>query len=512
MAAYLMAHDLGTSSHKCSIFDAEGRLVAGATAVYPTQIRSGGEAEQQPADWWDAVVRTSRQVLERVDAGSIQAVAFGAHMMGVVPVGSGGEVLHPALIHADTRSASLEAGMFERIGEQQLYGITGNRIDSHYPLPKLLWLRENRPEVFRRTAYFIQAKDYLVFRMTGRLGTTDYSDASLTGLFDIGACGWADGILDEFAVPKGRLPDILPSSAIAGSVTAEAAAATGLLAGTPVVIGGGDGSCAALGAGAVRTGDAYIYLGTTAWVSRTAAEPVIDEKRRVFNMCGPDAHSYNVLGTMQTAGAAYEWAVRSFAAKELADFEAGRGSGESPYEAVEQELRKLPWGANGLVFHPYLMGERSPLWDKDARGTFFGLGIGHTRFDMLRAVMEGISYGLRSIAEVLEQSAAIDRYTVIGGGMRSAVWRSVLSAVLGKPIDVPSQTGEATSLGAAMSAGIAAGMYTGYGDAAAKLRRDMQVTLPDAEGSKVYEEGYRLYNRLYEVLKDEYGALERLRT
>lgn len=511
MAAYLMAHDLGTSSHKCSVFDVEGKLVAAAAAAYPTQIRSGGEAEQQPADWWDAVIRTTRQVLKQVDAQAIQAVAFGAHMMGVVAVDRSGEVLHPALIHADTRSAALEPALFERIGEQQLYAITGNRLDSHYPLPKLLWLRENRPDVYRRAAYFIQAKDYLVFRMTGRLGTTDYSDASLTGLLDIRSCRWADDILGEFAIPRDRLPDILPSSELAGRVTPEAAAATGLLAGIPVVIGGGDGSCAALGAGAVRPGDAYVYLGTTAWVSRTAEEPVIDGGRRVFNMCGPEAHSYNALGTMQTAGAAYEWAVRSFAAKELADAEAGCGGGISPYEAAERELRGLPWGANGLLFHPYLMGERSPLWDKNARGTFFGLGIGHTRFDMLRAVMEGISYALRSIAEALEQSAPIERYTVIGGGMRSPVWRSVLASALGKPIAVPLQTGEATSLGAAMSAGIAAGMYADYSDAAAKLRRDLQDILPDPEGHRIYEEGYRQYKRLYEVLREQYGALERLR-
>lgn len=514
MSEYLMAHDLGTSSHKCSVFDGEGNVVASASAVYPIHLRSGGEAEQDPVDWWNAVIRTSRQVLEKVDAGAIAAVAFGAHMMGVVAVGRDGRVLHPAIIHADTRSAFMETDVFRRMDEHRFYAMTGNRLDSHYPLLKLLWLREQRPEVFRETAYFLQAKDYLTYRMTGRLGLTDYSDASLTGLFDVRECRWSDDILDEFAIPRDKLPKIEPSSALVGGITAEAAAATGLNAGTPVVVGGGDGSCAALGAGAVREGDAYVYLGTTAWVSRTTAEPFIDAGRRVFNMCGPEARTYNVLGTMQTAGAAYDWAVRTYAAKELADADTGsgeNGGAGSLYAAIENEIRKVPWGSNGLVFHPYLMGERSPLWNKSVRGLFFGLEIGHSRFDMLRAVMEGISYGLRSIADVLEQTAPIDRYTVIGGGMRSAAWRSVLSAMLAKPIAVPAHAGEATSLGAAMSAGIAAGWYADYADAASKLRREMRVVLPDAEGRAVYAEGYRVFRSLYGRLKDEYERLERLK-
>lgn len=507
MSRYIMAHDLGTSGHKCSVFDLNGQAVATASRSYPTHYGDRGEAEQHPDDWWDAVVRTTRAVLERVEPSAIAAVGFSAHMMGVCPVDRFGRPLGRAIIHADTRSAGLESEAFARVDEDRFYERTGNRIDSHYPLLKLMWLKRNRPDTYRAAAYFLQPKDYLVFRMSGTLGITDFSDASLSGMFAIGSCRWDDDILSAFAIDRAKLPDIVSSATVAGGVTAEAAAATGLAAGTPVVLGGGDGSCAALGAGAIAPGDAYVYLGTTAWVSRASASPIADKEKRIFTMCGPEAGLYYALGTMQTAGAAHQWAMRELGSREALLAER---DGQSPYGLIEDEIARIPWGSDGLLFHPYLLGERSPIWDEEVRGLFFGLDARHTRFHMLRAVMEGVGYALRSIAEPLQGREPAACYTVIGGGMKSPAWRAIIASALDAPIRVPAQTEEATSLGAAMSAGVAAGIYSGYADARRRFAGEVREIVPQADRERVLA-GYSLFRELYARLRDLYPRLRTLR-
>jgi xylulokinase len=502
--SYIMAHDLGTSSHKCTVFDLEGHAVASASAEYPTMFGERGEAEQDPRDWWEAVVRTTRSVLQKVKPSAILAVGFSGHMMGACPVDREGNPLARSLIHADTRSAILEKEVFGRMDEEAFYSLTGNRIDGHYPLLKIIWLRQNRRDVYAKTAFFVQAKDYLCFRLTGRLGITDYSDASLYGLCHIRDCRWDERILRAFSLDAAKLPAIVPAATVAGTVTAEAAGVTGLTAGTPVALGGGDGLCAALGAFALHPGDAYMYIGTTAWVSRAVGAPMPDPERRVFTMSGADAGTYYAIGTMQTAGAAYDWAVRELA---KAEYDEARRTGTSPYERVETEIAKVPWGSNGLLFHPYLMGERSPLWDMNVRGTFFGLDMSHNRFDLLRSVMEGVSMNLRSIAQVLEAGGETDTYRVIGGAMKSGVWRSILATMLNKRLEIPDLAGEATSLGAAMCAGVAAGAYRSYDDARKQMEQKTVRAEPVPEGRSVCDAAFGLYQRLYEKCKDEYSVL-----
>ncbi|MBN2983635.1 xylulokinase [Cohnella algarum] len=502
MPRYIMAHDLGTSGHKCSVFDETGHAVAWASLAYPTYYGEGGEAEQHPDDWWDAVVRSTRLVLDRVRPSDIAAVGFSAHMMAVCPADRCGRPLGRALIHADTRSAPLAGEAFRLLDADRLYERTGNRLDSRYPLLKLMWLKRRRPDAYREAAYFLQPKDYLAGRMSGTFGVTDYSDASLTGLFDIHGCRWDDGIAEAFGIDRAKLPDIVPSATLVGGVTAEAAAETGLAPGTPVALGGGDGSCAALGAGAIAPGEAYVYIGTTAWVSRAAAAPAADEKKRIFTMCGPEAGLYYGIGTMQAAGAAHQWAARELGSRGAPQ--------EDPYVRLEEEIGRLPWGSNGLVFHPYLQGERSPVWNEEARGLFFGLESGHTRFHMARAVMEGVGYGLRSIAEALRGTEPAACYAAIGGGMKSPAWREIVASALDAPIRVPAQTEAATSLGAAMAAGVAVGMFADYADARRRFARETAEIAPKADRGRVLE-GYRLYVELYERLRDLYPRLRTLR-
>jgi xylulokinase len=502
--AYIIAHDLGTSSHKCTIFDLEGRIIATSSETYSTLYKEGCIAEQDPDTWWDAVAKTSRRVLERVETNQVLAVSFSGHMMGCLPVNHEGTPLHPSLIHADTRSKYLEEKIFSVVDERTLYQITGNRINSHYPLLKMLWLKENRPDIYKKTAYVLQAKDYLIFKMTGNLGVTDYSDASLSGMFNLQKRSWEDTLIRELALDNSKLPKILPSSTVVGRVTAEAARATHLLEGTPVILGGGDGACATLGAGAYREGDTYIYFGTTAWVSRVVSEPLIDPEMRVFTLCDLNEHYYNTLGTMQTAGAAYQWAVEQLGKYEL---ESAKNMDENVFSLLEKELEKVPMGSRGLIFHPYLLGERSPIWNHDARGTFFGLHLSHTRFDMIRAVLEGISYALASIAEVLEQEKKIDHIQAIGGGMKSKVLREILANVLQKPIQIPQMSGEATSLGAAIAGGVGIGIYKDYEEAMQKMDIKSDEILPGPEGKEVYTKGFKLFKKLYEDLRENYLML-----
>ncbi|GGG05960.1 xylulokinase [Paenibacillus abyssi] len=498
MAEYILAHDLGTSSHKCTAFDRHGRIAASASLTYPTHIGHGGEVEQHPSDWWHAVAVTTRKVLDKITPTSIAAISFSGHMMGGCPIGKDGTPLRASLIHADTRSTVLERYVFERVDKDLFYSATGNRIDSHYPLLKMLWLKENEPEIYRSTAYFLQAKDYLAYRMTGQLGVTDFSDASLTGIYNVNEAAWDEAILRELGLEPELLPEILPSASIIGPVSQAAAHETGLLAGTPVVLGGGDGACAAVGAGALEAGDGYINMGTTAWVSKAVRQPLLDEQQRVFTMCGQDADSYHALGTMQTAGAAYEWAVKVI------------GGGIS-YAQAEAEASRVPWGSEAIIFLPYLLGERSPIWNPHARGLFFGLDAGHTRGHLLRAVMEGIGYHLRSIADCLDPDRKVKAYQVIGGAARSQVMQHILSTVLETPIRMNEHTVEASSLGAAMMGGVAVGWFADYNEAKLHMLSPGVSCQPDKRGSGVMRKGYLLQQRLYEKLISEYDVLAELK-
>lgn len=414
---------------------------------------------------------------------AIAAVSFSGMMNGALPVDAQGQPLRPAIIWADQR-ATAEAGLLaDRCGAAQVYRITGNRATPSCTAAKLLWLQRQQPEVYAATHYFLQAKDYAAFLLSG-VSATDYSDASNTNLFDLETRAWAADMIAAVGLDAARLPPIYPSATVIGRVTPAAAGLTGLLAGTPVVIGGGDGACATVGAGAVAAGDAYTYIGSSAWMAVVAERPLFDPQMRTFNLAHLDPALYFPLGAMQAAGGALDWFERLLRGEE-------RRGGVTPplplYADLAAAAAAVPPGAEGLLFLPYLMGERSPHWDPGARGAFIGLSMAHGRPELARAVLEGVALNLRLILDALRsQGLRIPAMRLIGGGARLPLWRQILADTLGLPILLPDLLAEATSLGAAIAGGVGVGLYPDF-SVAQRFVRTHAAEEPDPARQAQYD-------------------------
>ncbi|MFO7697265.1 MAG: xylulokinase [Anaerolineae bacterium] len=491
MKELVLAHDLGTTGNKASLFDPTGALVASAFYSYETRYPRPGWAEQNPTDWWDAVIHSTRRLLSDSGRapGEIAAVGFSGQMMGCLPVDIRGRPLSDAIIWADQRAQDEAAWLAERVGGDDVYLITGHRASPSYTAAKLLWQRARQPAVFHETHKVLQAKDYVAFKLTGVMAT-DYSDASGTNLFDLRARRWSETILEHLELPIEMLPPALPSATVIGGVTCEAADATGLMVDTPVVIGGGDGACATVGAGVVRPSDAYNYIGSSSWISYVSTEPLYDPRQRTFTFAHLDPRYLFPTGTMQCAGGSYDWLERLL-----------RGDGERQlYHELDRLAESVPSGGNGLFYLPYLMGERSPHWNPNARACFVGLSMAHGRAEVARSVLEGVAYNLRTIMDAFRrQGAAIDALRVIGGGAGSAVWRQILADVLNVRLIRPRLAAEATSLGAAIAAGVGVGLLPDYG-----IASDWVAVAP---GEAPRAASVAVYSTLYPLFCAAYDAL-----
>lgn len=492
MPELLLAHDLGTTGNKASLFTPEGRPLASASVPYDTDYPRPGWAEQDPNDWWRAVRDSTQELLQRSGRSphDVAAVSFSGQMMACLPVDAQGIPLRKAIIWADQRAEVEAATLRERVGPEEIYRITGHRASASYTAAKLLWLRTHIPEVYQSTRAVVQAKDYVAYQLTGVLAT-DYSDASGTNLFDLRRRAWSRPILQALDLDPTLFPVALPSATIIGGVTAGAAAATGLARGTPVIIGGGDGACATAGAGVVRPGDAYSYLGSSSWIAYVAREPPYDPTQRTFTFAHLDPEYVFPTGTMQSAGGAYDWLARTLHDEPDA----------SRYAELDALAAQVEPGAAGLLFLPYLIGERSPRWNPHARAAFVGLSMAHGRAEMARAVLEGVGYNLRIILDAFRaQGAQIPALRLIGGGARSAVWRQILADIYDLPILRPKLMAEATALGAAVAGGVAVGIYGDYGVAAELVHTEPGERPDPARVAR--------YGRLRAVFEATYAALE----
>ena len=489
----ILAHDLGTSGNKASLYDRTGTLVALSTHSYPTSTPRPGFVEQDPELWWAAVVGSTRRLLETsgLPPSSIACVTFSGQMMGCVPVDRKGEALRPALIWADMRSEQQADTLAKTMPLERFYRLTGHRPSSSYTLTKLMWLRDHEPTLFKKTAKTLQAKDYIIARLTG-VFATDYSDASGTNAFDLVRKQWSREILGGVGIDLELFPDAYPSSSVVGTVTRRAAAATGLLEGTPVVIGGGDGCCAATGAGVVKQGTAYNVLGSSSWIALATSEPVLDPAMRTFNWIHLDEKKYSPCGTMQAAGLSVEWLRKCF--------------GDESIENLESVVLESPAGARNLLFLPYLLGERSPRWDASARGAYVGLTANHTKADLHRALFEGIAFNLKTILLALEGGADVDEIVLIGGGAKNRLWRQILADIWEKPVLVPQYLDEATSLGAAIAGGVGVGLFPDY-TVAEVFNPVQERILPLRENTQKYRQLYPLFEEAYFGLKDTFAKL-----
>ena len=500
--SYILAHDLGTTGNKATLFDADGNLVDSAFAGYPTSYPHPNWAEQEPADWWRAVCATSQEILSKahIDASMIAAVGFSGQMMGCVAVGAHGQPLRSCIIWADQRAQKQAAHMAAVCGGDEIYRRAGHRASPAYSAPKILWVRDEQPEIYREAVCFLQPKDYVVYRLTGRFAT-DYSDASGTLLFDLVERRWIESFLASLELPVDRLPALYPSNAVVGAITALAAAECGLAVGTPVVIGGGDGSCAGIGAGVIEPGDAYCNIGSSAWISVASIAPVPDPQQRTITFHHVHPQRYCPMGTMQAAGGARDWAWK------VLD---GEGRGASG-EVLDAAAANVPAGAGGLIFLPHLMGERSPYWNPLARGAYVGLAMPHGKPEMARAALEGVAFNLRLILDCLRaQVSGIEAMRFIGGGSKSPLWRQILADVFQLPIHVLALQGDATSWGAAVAAGVAVGVYDW--EIAAARSQVSTVVEPNPAQASLYDELLAMFVESYVALEPIFARLEKLQS
>ena len=505
---YIIGIDLGTSGTKTVLFDQEANVVAWAAIEYPLYQPQNGWAEQEPQDWWRAAAGTLRQVLEesRVDPKDVAAVGLSGQMHGLVMLDRDGRVLRRSIIWCDQRSGKQCEEITERVGAKRLIEITANPALTGFTASKLLWVRENEPDVYRRCAHILLPKDYVRYMLTGELAT-EVSDASGMQLLDVPRRCWSQEVLQKLDIDPALLAKVYESPEITGEITREATQCTGLRPGTPVVGGAGDNAAAAVGTGVVTDGRAFTTLGTSGVVFAHTSALSIDPLGRVHTFCCAVPGAWHVMGVTQGAGLSLKWFRDNFCYSEMVS---AQGLGIDPYDLLDKQAALSPIGCRKLLYLPYLMGERTPHLDPDCRGVFFGLSAMHSRGDLLRAVMEGVSYSQRDSLEILRgMGVSAGEMLACGGGGTSPLWRQMLADVYNCPVRTV-QSKEGPALGAAILAGVGAGLYPSVQDACEKLVKLNEPQSPIAENVPQYEKYYQVYRRLYPALKDSFQALAQL--
>jgi xylulokinase len=494
----IISHDLGTTGDKATLVSDEGRVLAAVTATYGTDFGPRGKAEQDAGDWWDAVCRATRDLLAQaaVTPTDVEVVSFSGQMMGAVLLDGSGTPVRPAIIWADTRSVAQTSTLVEKVGMERGYAITGHRLNPTYSLSKIMWVRDHEPEAFARAEKVVLAKDYVAFRLTGVLAT-DPSDASSTNAYDQAAARWSDELLDAAALPGSLFPDIVASTAVVGRVSEDAATATGLAAGTPVVMGGGDGPMGALGAGILGPeSGAYAYLGSSSWVSVAADAPLHDPQMRsmTFNHVLPGR--YVPTATMQAGGASLEWVIDTLAPRQ-----------GDRYERLLAEAADVQASEDGLYFLPHLLGERSPYWNPAARAVFAGLGRHHGPAHLTRAVLEGVAFNLYTgLLAFVENGTSIEAVDAIGGAANSRLLLQVFADVWGVPVTRRDLVDEATAIGAAVVGGVGVGIFDDF-DVAGRFSSELTSQTPQPDRHQRYAREYGLFMEAYARLEPWFDKL-----
>ena len=463
MSDTLLAYDLGTGGNKASLYDASGRLLAAAFVPYDTQYPQAGWHEQRPDDWWDSVVQSTRQLLAAgaADADSIRGLAISGHSLGCVPLDSAGCLLRAATpIWSDKRPAVEAERFFERVTPTRWYRLTGNGFPApHYTVFKILWYRNHEPDMFRRIDKVIGTKDYINYRLTGRIAT-DYSYASGTGVYDLLGWDYSDDLLAAADLPRAILPEIVPSTEILGTLTAEAADALGLPRHIPVACGGVDNSCMALGARNIREGRTYASLGSSMWIAVSSSRPLLEDvaKPYVFTHVVPGMFTSAVA--IFSGGTSLRWVRDHLCGQLLAQAAA---EGRDPYDLMTALAEQSPVGARKLLFNPSLAGGSSLEPTPHIRGAFLGLDLGHTAGDVVRAALEGIALNLRLALDELRRLAEVaGEMVVVGGASRSPLWRQIFADALEIDILKTNVGQEAGSLGAAAVAAVGCGLWRDF--------------------------------------------------
>ncbi|MDD3925363.1 MAG: xylulokinase [bacterium] len=502
--SYLLGIDIGTSGVKSILLGDDGQVKRHAVAEYPLYTPRPGWAEQNPEDWWQATVQTVRELLREVRPEEVIGIGLSGQMHGSVFLDKNNEVIRPAILWCDQRTVAECQWITDRVGgRERLIELTANPALTGFTAPKIIWLRNHEPENFARVRKVLLPKDYIRYRLTGAFAT-EVSDASGTLLFDVVSREWSCAMLDALELSPELLPLCFESPVVSAMVSAAASRETGLSAGMPVVGGGGDQAAQAVGTGIVTEGLVSSTIGTSGVVFAYTDKPAVDPEGRLHTFCHAVPGKWHVMGVMLSAGGSLQWYRNVLCQLEK---EAAALAGIDPYELITAEAQQAQAGSEGLVFLPYLAGERAPHPDPYARGVFFGLSLRHTKAEMSRSVLEGVAYGLRdSLDMIRDMNIPVNEIRASGGGARSLMWRQIQADINGVDMTVINAV-DGAALGAALLAGVGAGVFTDVAEACSHSIEIVGRTAPDAARSTVYENYYSVYRRLYPALKEIYADL-----
>jgi xylulokinase len=506
---YILSHDVGTGGNKAVICDLNGQVLFSDYIPYGISYPNPEWVEQDPDELWDAVAASTRKVIHDsgIDAQEVAGVGISAQMWNTLPVDEHGVPLMPMMSWLDLRSVE----QADRVGQgkmaELIYQNTGNIPTAKDSIPKILWLKEERPSIWDRTAYLLDCKEYILFKLTGKIAI-DWVGASVYFLFNPYTKFWSEEVCKVTGIPLDKLPPAYPCTEVIGEVTEQAARETGLAAGTPVVICAGDVAVAQSGAGANREGKVHLCIGTATWIGVSTSTFKNDADKPFWGLSHIDPKKYIIAGEMETGGGALMWFRDVFCQEER---RLAAEQGRSTYELISDLAATTPPGADKLIFLPWLSGERAPVLDHYARGGFVGLNMSHTKGHAARAVMEGVAYHLRWISEAMERLGfTIDGYNAIGGGCNSPEWLQIISDVTGRELRVVKNHLEAGASGAALAVAVGLGIHANM-DAVDDLVEISRVVEPQETYRSRYTDLYQEYRQLYLALSPIYRRLYKIK-
>ncbi|MBI4531004.1 MAG: xylulokinase [Candidatus Latescibacteria bacterium] len=508
---YLLGIDIGTTGVKTILVDERGETVSRATIPHPLYTPYSHWSEQHPEDWWEGTVSSIRRVLSEAgvnDSSSVMGVGLSGQMHSAVFLDAEDHVIRPAILWNDGRTTKQCQWITERAGRTNLERWVANPALEGFTAPKVIWLRDHEPENSSKLRTLLLPKDYIRFRLTGEKAM-EVSDAAGTLLFDVRNRRWSSELLDCLGLPETILPPVYESVEVCGRITPAVAELTGLHAGTPVVGGGADNTCGATGTGIVKEGRVLSSIGTSGVVFAHSDDVKVDPKMRVHSFCHSIPHRWYLMGVTLSAGNSFRWFRDTLG---LAERQMEELTGIDAYALLTQEAERVEAGSEGLIFLPYLTGERTPHQDANARGVFFGLTGRHGRGHLIRAVLEGITYAMRDSFEIMrELGLRVDEIRATGGGAKSPFWLQLQADVYGAPVVTVDAT-EGPAFGAALMAAVGVGLFSDLVTAAETLVRVTSAAEPDEGRMAIYHDYYQVFRELYPRLKESFKAVSTIIT
>ena len=497
---YLLGLDIGTSGTKVALFDELGNTISTATYGYDLYQAQVGWAEQKPEEWWNACVNGIKDVIinSKVNSEDIKGIGLSGQMHGLVLLDENNQVIRDSIIWCDQRTGKQCDYMTDIIGKEKLIEITGNPALTGFTLSKLLWVRDNEPENYKKVNKVLLPKDYIRFRLTG-VFATEVSDASGMQMLDIKTRNWSDELLQKLEIDKNILADVYESIVISGHVTEEVAKITGLKEGTGVVGGAGDQAAGAVGSGIVSEGIISTVIGSSGVVFAATDMPKFDKEGRVHTLCHAVPNKWHIMGVTQGAGLSLKWFKDNFCRKEIDE---AKEKSMNIYDYLSKEAATSKPGANGVIYMPYLMGERTPHIDPNVKGGFLGVSLINNHSDFVRSILEGVSFSLKNCLDIIEDmKVKITDIRVSGGGAESEVWRQILADIFNYRLSTI-KASEGPALGVAILAGVGVGIYESVEEACQKIIKGQDVVQPNFDNVTLYDKIYEVYNSLYPRLKD----------